>query len=49
MDNLEIIAEKLNIMTRSQTIHKYDLVLRLEELDQIITVTDDGTNDDAAL
>ena len=36
-------------MTRSQTIHKYALVLGLKELDQIVTVTGDGTNDAAAL
>jgi Ca2+ transporting ATPase len=36
-------------MARSQPIHKYALVLGLRELDKIVAVTGDGTNDAPAL
>jgi len=36
-------------MARSQPLHKYALVLGLRELDKIVAVTGDGTNDAPAL
>ena len=36
-------------MARSQPLHKYPLVLGLRELDKIVAVTGDGTNDAHAL
>ena len=45
---LEII-KNLKVMARSQPMHKYALVLGLKELNQIVAVTGDGTNDAPAL
>ena len=45
---LEII-KNLKVMARSQPLHKYALVLGLKELNQIVAVTGDGTNDAPAL
>ena len=45
---LEII-KNLKVMSRSQPMHKYALVLGLKELNQIVAVTGDGTNDAPAL
>ena len=43
------LAKNLKVMARSQPIHKYALVLGLRELDKIVAVTGDGTNDAPAL
>ena len=43
------ITKNLKVMARSQPIHKYALVLGLKELDKIVAVTGDGTNDAPAL
>ena len=43
------ITENLKVMARSQPFHKYALVLGLKELNQIVAVTGDGTNDAPAL
>ena len=43
------LTENLRVMARSQPIHKYALVLGLKELDKIVAVTGDGTNDAPAL
>ena len=49
MKNFQIITEKLNVMARSQPIHKYALVLGLKALNNVVAVTGDGTNDAPAL
>jgi Ca2+ transporting ATPase len=49
MDNFKKITEKLNVMARSQPLHKYALVLGLRELKNVVAVTGDGTNDAPAL
>ena len=49
MKNFKIITEKLNVMARSQPIHKYALVLGLRALKNVVAVTGDGTNDAPAL
>ena len=43
------IIKNLKVMARSQPMHKYALVLGLKELNQIVAVTGDGTNDAPAL
>ena len=43
------LTRNLRVMARSQPIHKYALVLGLRELDKIVAVTGDGTNDAPAL
>ena len=43
------LSQNLKVMARSQPIHKYALVLGLRELDKIVAVTGDGTNDAPAL
>ena len=43
------LTRNLRVMARSQPIHKYALVLGLKELDKIVAVTGDGTNDAPAL
>ena len=43
------ITQNLKVMARSQPIHKYALVLGLKEMDKIVAVTGDGTNDAPAL
>ena len=43
------LTRNLKVMARSQPIHKYALVLGLKELDKIVAVTGDGTNDAPAL
>ena len=47
--NFKIVTEKLNVMARSQPIHKYALVLGLRALRNVVAVTGDGTNDAPAL
>ena len=49
MDNFKKIITNLKIMARSKPIHKYALVLGLKELNYIVAVTGDGTNDAPAL
>ena len=41
--------DKLNVMARSQPLHKYALVLGLRSLKNVVAVTGDGTNDAPAL
>ena len=43
------LTRNLKVMARSQPIHKYALVLGLRELEKIVAVTGDGTNDAPAL
>ena len=49
MKSFKIITERLNVMARSQPLHKYALVLGLRELKNVVAVTGDGTNDAPAL
>ena len=49
IDNFQIIVSNLKIMARSKPIHKYALVVGLKELNYIVAVTGDGTNDAPAL
>jgi Ca2+ transporting ATPase len=49
MDNFKKITERLNVMARSQPLHKYALVLGLKSLKNVVAVTGDGTNDAPAL
>ena len=49
IDNFKKITSNLRIMARSKPIHKYALVLGLKELNYIVAVTGDGTNDAPAL
>ena len=49
IENFKKIVENLRIMARSKPIHKYALVLGLKELNNIVAVTGDGTNDAPAL
>lgn len=49
MKNFEIITKRLNVMARSQPLHKYALVLGLKDLRHVVAVTGDGTNDAPAL
>ena len=49
MDRFIELTRNLKVMARSQPIHKYALVLGLRELDYVVAVTGDGTNDAPAL
>ena len=49
IDNFKKITERLNVMARSQPLHKYALVLGLKSLKNVVAVTGDGTNDAPAL
>ena len=49
LDIFKKIILNLRIMARSKPIHKYALVLGLKELNYIVAVTGDGTNDAPAL
>ena len=49
LDIFKKIISNLRIMARSKPIHKYALVLGLKELNYIVAVTGDGTNDAPAL
>jgi Ca2+ transporting ATPase len=49
MDNFKAITNNLNVMARSQPLHKYALVLGLRTLKNVVAVTGDGTNDAPAL
>ena len=48
-ENFRKIVSNLRIMARSKPIHKYALVVGLKELNYIVAVTGDGTNDAPAL
>ena len=45
LENFKKIVSNLRIMARSKPIHKYALVVGLKELNYIVAVTGDGTND----
>ena len=49
LENFKKIITNLKIMARSKPIHKYAMVLGLKELNYIVAVTGDGTNDAPAL
>ena len=49
IENFKKIVSNLKIMARSKPIHKYALVVGLKELNYIVAVTGDGTNDAPAL
>ena len=49
LENFEKISANLLVMARSQPLHKYALVLGLRQLDNVVAVTGDGTNDAPAL
>ena len=49
LENFKKITSNLKIMARSKPIHKYALVVGLKELNYIVAVTGDGTNDAPAL
>jgi len=49
LENFEKISANLLVMARSQPLHKYALVLGFKELDNVVAVTGDGTNDAPAL
>ena len=49
IENFKKIVSNLRIMARSKPMHKYALVLGLKELNNIVAVTGDGTNDAPAL
>ena len=49
IENFKKITKNLKIMARSKPIHKYALVVGLKELNYIVAVTGDGTNDAPAL
>lgn len=49
MENFRILVKNLNVMARSQPLHKYALVLGLREMGNVVAVTGDGTNDAPAL
>ena len=49
LENFKILVSNLRIMARSKPIHKYSLVVGLKQLNYIVAVTGDGTNDAPAL
>ena len=49
MDNFKTITNNLNVMARSQPLHKYALVLGLRTLKNVVAVTGEGKNDAPAL
>jgi len=49
ISNFKLITERLNVMARSQPIHKYALVLGLKQLNNGVAVIGDGANDAPAL
>ena len=48
-DKFRALTQNLKVMARSQPIHKYALVLGLKEMNYVVSVTGDGTNDAPAL
>lgn len=49
MDQFEKIASKLSVLARSRPEDKYALVTGLKDMNKIVAVTGDGTNDAPAL
>ena len=49
MDTFKEIIKSLKVIARARAIDKYALVLGLRELDNVVAVTGDGTNDASAL
>ena len=49
MDAFQEIIKNLKVIARARAIDKYALVLGLRELDNVVAVTGDGTNDASAL
>ena len=49
MQNFLKITNRLKVLARSQPLHKYALVLGLKEINNVVAVTGDGTNDAPAL
>ena len=49
MDEFKKIIKNLRVIARARAIDKYALVLGLRELDNVVAVTGDGTNDASAL
>ena len=49
MDSFKEIIKNLKVIARARAIDKYALVLGLRELDNVVAVTGDGTNDASAL
>ena len=49
IENFKIIIENLLVIARSQPLHKYALVLGLKNLNNVVAVTGDGSNDAPAL
>ena len=49
MDSFEKIIKDLRVIARARAVDKYALVLGLRELDNVVAVTGDGTNDASAL
>ena len=49
MDTFKDIVRNLKVIARARAIDKYALVLGLRELDNVVAVTGDGTNDASAL
>ena len=49
LNEFKKIAAKLRVIARARAVDKYALVLGLRELDNVVAVTGDGTNDASAL
>ena len=49
MDSFQELIKNLKVIARARAIDKYALVLGLRELDNVVAVTGDGTNDASAL
>lgn len=49
MESFKQIVKNLRVIARARAIDKYALVLGLRELDNVVAVTGDGTNDASAL
>jgi magnesium-transporting ATPase (P-type) len=49
MEKFKTLIDKKRVIARSMPHHKYALVLGLKELDNVVAVTGDGTNDAPAL
>lgn len=49
IEEFKAIVKDLKVIARSQPQHKYALVTGLREIDHVVSVTGDGTNDAAAL
>ena len=49
MNNFLKIIKRLKVLARSEPLHKYALVLGLKDINNVVAVTGDGTNDAPAL